>query len=112
MELKELLTSYKNEGKSIACYGASCTTTTLLYHFDIVGLIDYMLDDNEAKINTYSPLAHIPVYSGDDIAKYNPDVVLIAAWRFSENIIKKHNDYFGKKTIIVPLPKIKITNPK
>ena len=111
IELKSLLSNYKSKGKSIACYGASCTTTTLLYHFGLVDMIDYMLDDNEAKINTFSPRAHIPVHSGDDIQKYNPDIVLIAAWRFSTNIISKHKDYFAKKTIVVPLPTIKVINP-
>ena len=48
-------------GKTIAGYGASTTTTTLLYHFELVSRISFIVDDNPLKQGLFSPGAHIPV---------------------------------------------------
>src|SRR4051794_8930809 len=43
------------EGKLIAAYGASTTTTTLLYHFELENRIKFIVDDNPLKQGTFSP---------------------------------------------------------
>jgi 2-polyprenyl-3-methyl-5-hydroxy-6-metoxy-1,4-benzoquinol methylase len=44
-ELKELLDGLKAKGKKIAGYGASHSVTTLLYHFDIGKMLNFIVDD-------------------------------------------------------------------
>jgi hypothetical protein len=52
----------KTKGRSIAGYGASATVTTLLYHFHLGGLVDFLVDDNPIRHGTVSPGHHIPVF--------------------------------------------------
>src|SRR5438445_12653893 len=56
-----LVLRLKDEGKKLAGYGASATTTTLVYHFELGNHIDYMVDDYAAKQNHFSPGLHIQV---------------------------------------------------
>lgn len=109
-ELKELLISFKKEGKSIAGFGAPAKATTLMYQFGFnKDLIDFIVDDNPLKQNTFTPGIHIPVVSSQVIKERKPDYLLILAWNFSESIIKNHS-YFSAQNgkFIVPLPQIKI----
>ena len=59
-ETRAHLLRRKAEGCTIAGYGASATVTTLLYHFQLGGLIDFMVDDNPIRHGTVSPGHHIP----------------------------------------------------
>ncbi len=48
------------QGKHVAAYGASTTTTTLIYHFELGPKIEFIVDDNPLKQGTFSPGLHIP----------------------------------------------------
>ena len=107
-ELKELLLSLKKEGKSIVGFGAPAKATTLMYQFGFnKDLIDFIVDDNPLKQNTFTPGLHIPVYSSMAIKQNTPDYILILAWNFAESIIKNHS-YFTNQNgrFIIPLPQI------
>ena len=108
-QLLNKLNKLKAQGKTIAGYGGSATTTTLLYHFGIRELIDYIVDDNPAKQHKFSPGYHIPVLAPQELYERKPDYVLILAWRYAEPIIKKHKAFIeqGGK-FIVPLPELRV----
>lgn len=97
-------------GKTVVAYGASTTTTTLLYHFELQTRLEYIVDDNQLKHNLYSPGAHIPVYSSEQLYFLpQPDIVVILAWQYSSAIIKGHTrftDSGGK--FLIPLPNMLI----
>lgn len=108
-EVVSLLKKLKGEGKTIAAYGASATSTTFIYHFGITGLLDYFVDDYKLKQDTFSPGCHIPVLPSQALYERKPDVVLVVAWRYADPIIKKHAAYLEQGgTFIVPVPKIQI----
>lgn len=112
-QLVSKLCTVKALGKTIAGYGGSATTTTLVYHLGIGKMIDYIVDDNTAKQNTFSPGYHIPVFASDAIYERKPDYVLILAWRYAESIMKKHQKYLEQGGhFIVPLPEIKVIKKK
>jgi SAM-dependent methyltransferase len=97
-------------GKTVVAYGASTTTTTLLYHFELEKRLKFIVDDNPLKHNLYSPGAHIPVYSSDQLYTLSrPDIVVILAWQYASTIIKKHSDFtkVGGK-FLIPLPVLHI----
>jgi len=98
------------EGKTIAAYGASTTTTTLLYHFELETRIKYILDDNPVKFNMYSPGAHIPVYSSSQLyTSEPPDIIVILAWQYAAPIINRHSRFIEQGgRFLVPLPDMKI----
>lgn len=99
-----------SEGKTIAAYGASTTTTTLLYHFELQTRIKFILDDNPVKFDLYSPGAHIPVYSSSHLyTSPPPDIIVILAWQYAAQIINRHGRFIelGGR-FMVPLPDMKI----
>lgn len=102
LQLIQLLEKYK--GGKVIGYGASATSTTLISHFELQKYFSYLVDDNIDKVNTYSPGHHIPVYDIDFLKKDNdkPEVIIILAWRFKAEIIKKLSFYRG--VVIIPLP--------
>jgi hypothetical protein len=108
-ELKGILKTYKGQGKSIAGYGASATTTTLLYHFGIGKDLDYIVDDNKDRQGLYSPGLHIPVVSSDEMYTRKTDVLLILAWRYADPILKKHQAFADRGgRFVIPLPQVRV----
>ena len=99
-----ILDSYPPE--AVVGYGASATTTTLMYHFELGERITCLVDDNPAKIGTYSPGHHLPVYDPNWINQSCAEVVYVFAWRYASEIIKKQSQFSGK--FVIPLPRLKI----
>ena len=60
-QLRELVNGLKSDGKSIAGYGAPTKATTLLTHFELGSVLDFLVDDNPLKQGLFSPGHHIPV---------------------------------------------------
>ena len=90
-------------------YGASATSTTLMYHYEMEGTLDYLVDDFDAKHNLFSPGMHVPVYPSDEIYKRKPDYIVILAWRYYEKIINRHQKFLDEGGhFIVPLPELTI----
>jgi len=108
-DMLQLLKDKKAQGKTIAGYGASHSVTTLIYHFELSDLLDFLVDDNSLKQNLFSPGHHIPVLHPRAIYERRPDYVVILPWRFSKSIIKKHKQYLEQGGhFIVPLPKVEV----
>jgi len=108
-DYKVLIADLQKQNKKIVGYGASATSTTLMYHYDMQGNFDYLVDDFGAKHGLYSPGMHVPVYSSERIYEDRPDVIIVLAWRYFEKIIKRHQEFLaGGGQFIIPLPDIKI----
>tara|TARA_B100001094_G_C17887802_1_gene650134 strand:- start:560 stop:790 length:231 start_codon:yes stop_codon:yes gene_type:complete len=65
-------------------------------------------DDFKIKQNTFSPGFHIPVYDPKKIYKDKPDYIIILAWRYKNQILKRHKKYLKNTKFIVPLPNYKV----
>ena len=97
------------EGKTVAAYGASTTTTTLLYHFELEKRIKFIVDDNPLKQGRFSPGAHLPVLPSSELATKRPDIIVILAWIYAEPILKRNQAYVDAGgRFLVPLPEPKI----
>jgi SAM-dependent methyltransferase len=108
-QLLEKLVQLKISGKKIVGFGASHSTTTLLYHFEIAPFLDYLVDDNILKHGTYSPGNHIPVYSSELLYKDKPDYVVMLAWQHQSSILSGHQKYIDDGGHwVIPLPELKI----
>lgn len=109
-EFKNMIASFKADGKNISAFGAPTKATTLCYHFEINNNdIDFIVDDNPLKQGLYSPGKHIPVYDSKKIYEDNPDYILILAWNFADSIIEKHKRYLeAGGGFIIPMPKPQI----
>jgi SAM-dependent methyltransferase len=107
--LNHFLDEQTTAGKMIAGYGASTTTTTLMWDFGLVRKLSFILDDNPTKHGLYCPASHIPVMPSEELYVRKPDVVVILAWQFAAQIIRRHQKYLQEGgCIVVPLPDLKI----
>jgi hypothetical protein len=108
-EFVALLDRLRQQGKQIVGYGASPTVTTLLHHFDLGNRLEYLVDDNPVKQNTYSPGHHVPVYPSEALYQRGADVVAILAWNYAQPIRNRHEAFIdGGGRFIVPLPVLQV----
>jgi len=108
-ELHNLLRNLKEERKTIAGYGAAVGVTTLIYHFDLGGQLNFLVDDNVSRQHLYSPGHHIPVLPPTVLYERKPAYVIILAWAYAEPIMKKHRAFLRQGGhFIVPLPKVEV----
>jgi len=101
-----MLHKVKSQGKSIAGYGAPAKGNTLLNYCQITtDLLPYTVDKNPFKVGKLTPGMHIPVLPVETLLEQQPDVVLILAWNFAEEIIEQQETYRMRGgQFIIPLP--------
>jgi len=97
----------RRRGKTISGYGAAAKATTLINFCRFgAGQIQFVVDDNPLKQNKWVPSAKIPVVPREYLLKHPTDYIVIFAWNFAPEIIRKLEPERGKGTqFIVPLPK-------
>ena len=108
--LLEFLIWAKDNGKTVAAYGAPAKGNTLLNYCGIRDdFIDYTVDLNPHKQGRYLPGTHIPVYAPDRIRATRPHFLLILPWNIKSEIIAQTNyirEWGGKH--VVPIPHTEI----
>lgn len=104
--LLETLIRLRDEGATIAAYGAAGKGMTMLNYCGIRGdLIDFVADRNTYKWGRYCPGVHVPVLPPEAIDERRPDYVLILPWNLRDEIsaqLAHIRDWGGK--FIVPIP--------
>ena len=104
-QLIRFIDNAQKKQKTIIGYGASATVTTLIYYFDLVDKLQYLVDDNPDKLNCFAPKSGLKIYSAERIYNDNPDYIIILAWNYKDIIMNKHKEFSDKGGIfIVPLP--------
>lgn len=77
----------------IAGYGSPAKATTTLNYYGVTKKdIHYIIDDNQLKQNKFIPGARIPICSRDMLEKNSPDVVIVMAWNFYDEITKNNQE--------------------
>jgi C-methyltransferase C-terminal domain/Methyltransferase domain len=108
--LLNFLINAKQEGKSIAGYGAPGKGNTLLNYCGIrTDFIDYTVDRNPYKHEKYTPGTHIPIYDTDKLSETKPDYILILPWNLKTEIMKQlsYVREWGAH-FVVPIPEVTI----
>ncbi len=108
--LRGLLERLRDEGKTVAGYGAPAKGNTLLNYCGIgTDLVPYTVDRSALKMGTYTPGMHLPVLPTETLLERQPDYVLILAWNFAEEIMRQqqaYRDAGGRFIVPIPFPKI------
>ena len=110
-KLIKVLKKIKSEGKTIAGYGSSGRANTMIQYCEITeDLVSYMIDDAPAKIGFFTPGSHLEIFpSSILLGKNAPDYVLVFAWSFFDEILKRNKNYIkAGGRMILPLPQVKI----
>lgn len=95
----------RSDGKTIAGYGASAKSCTLL---NAAGIdLDYIVDLTPHKIGRFSPGRKIPIISPkEEEARHGkPDVYLLTVWNYAESILAREREYMSKGgRFLIPIP--------
>jgi 2-polyprenyl-3-methyl-5-hydroxy-6-metoxy-1,4-benzoquinol methylase len=108
--LLNFLIQAKNQGKSIAGYGAPAKGNTLLNYCGIrTDLLEYTVDRSPYKQGLFLPGTHIPIYAPDKIWETKPDYLLILPWNIKDEIEQQMADIrkWGGK-FVVPIPQVEV----
>ncbi len=89
-QILAFLIALKEQGLSIAGYGAPAKGNTLLNYCGIgCDFLDYTCDLNPHKQGHFLPGSHIPIRSPEAIREERPDVVLILPWNLKDEIVEQ-----------------------
>jgi SAM-dependent methyltransferase len=105
-KLLSFLIHAKQEGKSIAGYGAPGKGNTLLNYCGIRSdFLDYTVDRNPYKHGKFLPGTHIPIYPPEHIKQTHPHYVLILPWNFKDEIMEQMScirEWGGQFLVAIP----------
>jgi len=109
-DLVDYLKDLKKQGKKVIGYGAAAKGNVLLNYCGIkTNLLDYIVDSISYKQGRYTPGTHIPIYPELRIEKDMPDYVLLLAWNFADEILKKQVKYRERGgQFIITIPYLRI----
>ena len=105
-QLNAFLMQQKQQGLSIAAYGAAAKGNTLL---NVCGIttrqIDFAVDRNPAKQGRFLPGSRIPIHAPDRVFQSRPDILLILPWNIAAEIREQMQDirkWGGKFATAIP----------
>jgi SAM-dependent methyltransferase len=88
-----LVSRWKQDGHTIAAFGAARSGPTLIAQLGLQGSIDFIVDDHPEKVGKFSSGDGIPILPTSALAEKKPSYTLILAWVHSQRIIETHQDY-------------------
>jgi len=111
-DLITMLAELKGQGLKIAGYGAPAKGNTLLNYFSVGPAdLDFLVDRNPLKQGLYSPGMKIEVRSPEAIETERPDVLMVLAWNFFDEIREQQSEFAARGgRFLVPLPRPVLTN--
>jgi len=109
-KILDFLIKAKQEGKSIAGYGAPAKGNTLLNYCGIRSdFIDYTVDVSPHKQGQYLPGTRIPIHHPGKIKVTKPDYVLILPWNLRDELMRELayiREWGGR--FIIPIPTVEV----
>lgn len=100
--LRRMLSEHKQAGVRVAGYGAPARVSTICNYGDIgPSLIEFTVDDSPLKQNKFTPGTHIPIVTKDYLDSSRPDLLVVFAYEYFEDIRKKTG---GAYRYLLPIP--------
>ncbi len=105
-QFKQAIKNAHAKNQLVIGYGASARSSTMLNFCEIdQNSIPVIIDQNILKQGKYTPGTHILIQSAEEVMKKKPDVVVLLAWNFKEEIIHFLKEKYGFcGSFIIPLP--------
>jgi 2-polyprenyl-3-methyl-5-hydroxy-6-metoxy-1,4-benzoquinol methylase len=112
VKFHNLLAAEASRGVRIAAYGAP-TKATLLTKLAKLGAseIAFVVEDNPHKVGRFLPGSGIPIQMTSELMSFQPEIIVLLAWNFADDIIAKLRGKFNTPVkIIIPLPELRVIN--
>ena len=97
---------------NILCYAyGSPTKATLLLNMNsfLEANISFVVEDNKNKVGKFLPKNGLPIHDLKELDFKKTAVIIILAWNFSEDIIRKLKKLYKVKVkVVIPLPELKV----
>jgi SAM-dependent methyltransferase len=107
-QFRAFLAAQRREGRRIAAYGAAAKGATLL---NAAGIgresIDFVVDRSTYKQGLFMPGVHLPIRPTEALLEEQPDLVVLLAWNFREEIVAQQAEYVRRGgRFVVPIPEV------
>ena len=101
-KFKNKLIEYKEKGLKVCGYGSPARVSTICNYGKIdKNLIKFTVDDSPLKCGKFTPGTHIPIDSKEELEEYDPDIIVMFAYEYFEDIKKKLNKSYK---FLLPIP--------
>ncbi len=102
-----LLQRLQAENVKVAGYGAPARVSTICNYGSIgPSLIEFTVDDSPLKQNKFTPGTHIPIVPNAHLKQHRPDVLVVFAYEYLNDIRKKVD---GPYRYFLPIPPREVT---
>jgi len=108
--LRKQISTLRDKGKTIAAYGAAAKGTVLLNYCGLNAEdIAFVSDRSPHKQGLLMPGVRVPIVPAEELVGRNPDVALLLAWNFAEEIMAQQSAYrdAGGK-FLIPIPEVRL----
>lgn len=109
-ETRELIDRIKARGETVAGYGAPVKGNTFVNYCGLTEKdLPFIVDDTKDKQGLLYAGTNIPIVSSDALAEEPPQYLLILAWNFADEIMRKTRSFSeagGKYLIAIPKPRV------
>ena len=103
------LKRWRDEGVKVAGYGAPARLSTITNFGGIDSeLLPFTVDDSPLKQGRTSPGAHIPVVAASELEAFRPDVLVVFAYEYIDDIRKKTGNLYD---YYMPIPLVELKAP-
>ena len=107
--VNEILQAERKLGRTVVGFGASHSTTTLIYQFGLGEYLDYLVDDNQVKHGLYSPGLNLEVRPVTYLETQEEFSVILLAWQHRAGILSRHAGTLAlARNVIIPLPELQV----
>jgi methylation protein EvaC len=104
---KDRLAEYQKAGVQVAGYGSPARVATICNYGGIgPGDIPFTVDDSPLKQNKFTPGTHIPIVPKSYLDEHKPDVLVVFAYEYFDDIKKKTD---GAYQYLKPIPPTELT---
>ncbi len=105
VQLKNMVEAEIRAGRKVIGYGASARSSTLLNFCGIDSRhLCCIADQSPLKHERYTPGTDVLIVSPEKALAMKPDTILLLAWNFRDEILRRLADYGFRGNVIVPLP--------
>lgn len=105
---RAFLEEQRRAGRRIAAYGAAAKGSTLLNAAGVGrDLVDFVVDRSTYKQGLFMPGVHLPIRPTEALLEEQPDLVVLLAWNFKEEIVAQQAEYVRRGgRFVVPVPEV------